>query len=59
MSGRPLDGPNLQVIPVRTELGTQIRRALANQWTTHKAVTLDYTQIERRILEYLCSQGVR
>jgi len=45
--------PNLQNIPVRTELGQQIRRAIV---PTRKKLTLisaDYSQIELRILAHL------
>ncbi|MBI2867661.1 MAG: DNA polymerase I [Chloroflexi bacterium] len=47
--------PNLQNIPVRTELGRQIRRAFvapgAPAW---QLLSADYSQIELRILAHLC-----
>ena len=48
--------PNVQNIPVRTELGRQVRRAFVAQdgseeWTLLAA---DYSQIELRILAHVC-----
>ena len=48
--------PNVQNIPVRTELGQQVRRAFVAQngseeWTLLAA---DYSQIELRILAHVC-----
>ncbi len=42
--------PNLQNIPVRTELGQQIRKAFVPQNTGWKILSADYSQIELRIM---------
>lgn len=39
--------PNLQVIPIRTDEGRRIRKALANLLPT--AVSVDYAALEARI----------
>jgi len=45
--------PNLQNIPVRTELGRQIRRAFVAEKGTVLAA-FDYSQIELRVLAHMC-----
>ncbi|HRI44209.1 MAG TPA: DNA polymerase I [Fimbriimonadaceae bacterium] len=49
--------PNLQNIPIRTELGRQIRRAFVAP-PGHRLASFDYSQIELRILAHLCHDEV-
>ena len=44
------DNPNLQNIPVRTELGQPIRAAFTARDDDHLLVSADYSQIELRVL---------
>jgi DNA polymerase I len=44
--------PNLQNIPVRTELGRQIRRAFVAE-PGHELLSVDYSQVELRIVAHM------
>ncbi len=46
--------PNLQNIPIRTELGRQIRKAFVPSGPDRVLVTADYSQIELRVLAHFC-----
>ena len=45
--------PNLQNIPIRTEMGKEIRRAFIGSSARHRIVSADYSQIELRIMAAL------
>ncbi|MCG3177905.1 MAG: DNA polymerase I [Phycisphaerae bacterium] len=45
--------PNLQNIPVRTEIGRQIRRAFVPGSADNLMLTADYSQVELRVLAHL------
>jgi len=45
--------PNLQNIPIRTELGRQIRKAFIPGKSDHVILDADYSQIELRIMAHL------
>jgi DNA polymerase-1 len=49
--------PNLQNIPIRTELGRQIRKAFIAD-KGHSLVSLDYSQIELRVVAHLSGDPV-
>jgi DNA polymerase-1 len=52
--------PNLQNVPIRTELGRQIRRAFVPGSVDRVLLVLDYSQIELRILAHLSGdEGLR
>ena len=52
--------PNLQNVPIRTELGRQIRRAFVPGEPDQVLLVLDYSQIELRILAHLSGdEGLR
>ena len=52
--------PNLQNVPIRTELGRQIRRAFVPGCDDQVLLVLDYSQIELRILAHLSGdEGLR
>ncbi len=45
--------PNLQNIPIRTELGRRIRRAFVPREKHHVFLSADYSQVELRLLAHL------
>jgi len=47
--------PNLQNIPIRTEMGKEIRKAFIPRDKNHLILSADYSQIELRIMAGLCN----
>ena len=45
--------PNLQNIPIRTELGREIRKAFVSKGADTMLLSLDYSQIELRIIAHI------
>ena len=50
--------PNLQNIPIRTELGRQLRKAFVPDDDVHTLVGADYSQIELRVLAHMSEDPV-
>lgn len=49
--------PNLQNIPIRTELGKEIRRAFVASGPDSVMMSADYSQIELRLMAHFCADG--
>ncbi len=50
--------PNLQNIPIRTEMGREIRRAFFTADSDHVILDADYSQIELRVMAHLSQDPV-
>ncbi len=49
-------GPNLQNIPIRTDLGREVRKAFTASSPDHRIISADYSQIELRLLAHLAQE---
>jgi len=49
--------PNLQNIPIRKALGRELRKAFVPE-PDHKLISVDYSQIELRVLAHLCEDEI-
>lgn len=47
--------PNLQNIPIRTENGREIRKAFIPSSSEHVLISADYSQIELRVMAFICN----
>ncbi len=47
--------PNLQNIPIRSELGKEVRRAFVTGTEGNLIFSADYSQVELRIMAYICN----
>ncbi|HEY9679071.1 MAG TPA: DNA polymerase I [Drouetiella sp.] len=50
--------PNLQNIPIRSDVGRRIRKAFIPQDPTAYLLSADYSQIELRLLAHMCSDEI-